>query len=148
MIDAQGFELRPVRTTTKPLCLQGFSHVTRRVAAPRVTHLSAKIQAREAHERPLRYGVILAGTVRHEGTWHHGNAVGAKGSSASAGSAARVGVTPIIRAGAAFIPAHLSGELVSHPGPTGGAMGPSRRNPYRHARRGDPQQCRARERHL
>ncbi len=68
----------------KPLCSQGFSHVPGRVIARHVIHLSVKIAVREALERPpLRYGVILAGTARHDAIWHHGNAVGAQGSSAS-----------------------------------------------------------------
>ena len=52
-----------------------------RVAARHVTHLSGKTKRREEREGPLRYKVVLAGTVRHGVTWHHRNAVVAGGSS-------------------------------------------------------------------
>jgi hypothetical protein len=54
---------------------RGFSHVLGRTSARHVTRLSAKIQASEARERPSGYKVILAGTVRHDVTWPHRNAV-------------------------------------------------------------------------
>ncbi len=61
-------------STQNPGVCRGF-RMSERVAARHVTHLSAEIKGREARERPLRDGVILVGTVRHDVTWHHRNAV-------------------------------------------------------------------------